>query len=153
MTEKFGFIHQITKQYDTEGNEKVGRGRESYFLHVKGVGAVEVWRTKSPSGLEWTNSGYYGGIEVHYKNRPDDHEYMGESKSCWITGGKCWSTGSSLAFEQVEDHFDDPRYIQSVLTRWADGRILFGEKSEMLVTELFPGTTESLDALTIRKGQ
>lgn len=126
MSEELRLIHQVTTMSDMEGNLIVGRDRESYFLTVPGKGAVEAWRTKSLEGQAWTDTGYYGGIEIHHKNNPGEKWWGGHMRSCWVTGGECWTDGSSLAFGQVEHHFDSPSYIQSVLMEWADGRLIFG---------------------------
>lgn len=126
MSEELKLIHQVTTMSDMEGNLIAGRDRESYFLHVSGKGAVEAWRTRSPEGHEWTGTGYYGGIEVHRKNNPGEKWWGGHMRSCWVTGGECWTDGSSLAFDSVEHFFDNPSYIQSVLMDWADGRLIFG---------------------------
>lgn len=120
-------FHRVTTVYELDGTEIVGRDRESYFLHFPGQGAVEAWRTKSPVESTWTRSGYYGGIEVHYKNEPEDASYMGHRESCWVTGGECWSDGSSLAFDEVEFDFENPAYIQNALFRWAENRFSFSE--------------------------
>ena len=122
-------IHQVTTMQNMAGEFIVGRDRESYFLHVPGKGAMEAWRTKSPEGYEWTDTGYYGGIEQHYNHKPEDADWLAELDSCWVTGGKCWTTGSGLAFEQVEHHFDNPAYIRAVLMEWAEGLLIFGTEA------------------------
>jgi len=52
---------------------------------------VSIWAT------DIRPSGYIGGIEIHWRNRPDwmdrsepDHEH------CWLLNGPCWHDGSSL---------------------------------------------------------
>jgi len=123
-------IHQVTTMQNMKGDPVSGKDRESYFLHVPDKGAVEAWRTKSPEGYEWTDSGYYGGIEIHYKHDPGEGFWGANMPSCWVTGGQCWTTGSSMAFDQVEHFFDNPAYVRAVLIEWADGRLVFEKERD-----------------------
>lgn len=119
MTKEMKLIYKVTTVTDMEGNPVGGIDRESYALHIPEKGFVEAWRTKSPKGYERTESGYSGGIGLHFLSSPG--EWACHVKSCWLTGGECWADGSSLAFESIEHHFDDPDYIKSVLMEWARG--------------------------------
>lgn len=112
------FFHQVTKAFDMDGTEKYGRDRESFFLVVPGFGGVEAWRTQSSEINSFTPTGYYGGVEIHSEIVPEDRGSMARLHSCFVTGGECWTTGSSLAFDDVQNWFDYPEYIKLYLKDW-----------------------------------
>ena len=102
------FVHKVQATITDDGKRTMER--EAYVLYVPGKGAIEAHRTKSPTG-------YYGGIEVHSKTEFEHGVYLPE---CSTLGGKCWTDGSSMAFDTVEHHFDNPLYIKLVLEEWAE---------------------------------
>lgn len=112
------FFHQVTKAYDMDGTEKYGRDRESFFLVVPGFGGVEAWRTKALEVSSYAPTGYYGGVGIHSENEPENKDFMVRSSSCFVTGGECWTTGSGLAFDDVQNWFDSPEYIKLYLKDW-----------------------------------
>lgn len=73
-------------------NERETGVDREYFALVGPLGAVEMWRRPSVNGE------HYGGIEVHSKVEVD-YAYGGYD-ACYLTGGKCWADGSSLAFHR-----------------------------------------------------
>ena len=87
--------------------------RESYVLRVPGRGAVEMWRMKT-MGYE------FGGIEVHSSH---ETEYGVEIPGCQVLGGKCWTDGSSLAFEDNKHMWGNPTAVKLLLKDWS-GRYL-----------------------------
>lgn len=99
---------RLTHEETDDGISK----RESYVIANR-AGAVEGWRSPSAQG-------FYGGIEVHYTA---EALYTTKISRCRIVGGTCWTTGSSLAFRDIEDLFDDGKAIRRVLCQWARGRI------------------------------
>lgn len=107
--------HKTSHGYGENG-DKI-RERESFVL-ITEQGAVEGWRTPSPS--EVFGSPHYGGIEIHSKTQLHDFAPEPSPDHCEWTRGKCWNDGSSLAFEQIEHAFDSPDYMFSVLQDWAD---------------------------------
>ena len=109
------FMHKVQATI-TDGGKRTME-RDSYVLYVPGRGAIEAHRRKSPAGGEWTDTGYFGGIEVHSKTEREHWVYLPE---CATLGGKCWTDGSSMAFDTIEHHFDNPLYIKLVLDGWAE---------------------------------
>lgn len=88
--------------------------RESY-IYTTPDGSIELWRKPSPAEHTWNDSGYFGGVEVHsptqlYTNQPPR---PGHCSHVW--GGQCWTTGSSLAFDEFENDFDSSEYIRGAL--------------------------------------
>lgn len=69
--------------------------RESVLVALDNGTVLEGWRTINPLSFN------YGGVEVHYAEKP---EYMDESDwnvYCVATGRGCFHDGSSLAFDDL----------------------------------------------------
>lgn len=112
--------HVIRHNYGDDWS--IDMDRESY-LYITERGAIEGWRTKSPMPR---HGEYYGGIEVHSPTPSYEGQEPMPDHCQWVKGGVCYTDGSSLAFDQIKDDFDAPRFIFSVLADWAQGRIEFG---------------------------
>lgn len=98
--------------------------RESYIYSTPN-GAIELWRRPEVGGFSWNSNGHMGGVEVHspkplYENQKQNPGYCSH-----VWGGKCWTTGSSMAFERYEEEFGEPDYIKSELATWHENQ--FGE--------------------------
>ncbi len=101
----------------------VGTDHVRYVWWLKGPnGATHIWGQKTPKPMFGEN--FYGGIEVHYPEKPYDHcPDEAPIKGCWLTGCDCWPDGSSLFFSErllpfVEDHhmgFDATVIMESFL--------------------------------------
>lgn len=115
----FVFYKQVHGVYTRKGEEKLDR--ESWVLYVYGLGGVEVWRTKTPEPIkEVMKEDHYGGVEVHYEKETESTEEMHYLPSCTITGGECWTAGSSFAFETVREFFEDPVKVREYLIERAE---------------------------------
>lgn len=95
--------HKISYGYDKDMNHI--RERES-FVYITEKGAVEGWRT--PSAGDNFGREYYGGVEIHSKTQLYGFKAEPSHEYCQWTNGKCWDDGSSLAFYDIENFFDNP---------------------------------------------
>lgn len=112
--------HKTSHGYDSSMGPI--RERETYVL-ITEAGAVEAWRSPSlTSDPFFAPTGYFGGIEVHSKT-PMYRDQEGRDGYCEWTRGDCYHSGSSLAFDDIEQFFDTPAYIFSVLTDWAEANL------------------------------
>lgn len=90
--------------------------RESWVLILDG-GAVEAWQEKlDDRSASIIGDTHMGGIEVH-SSVP--REWWADMPSCHWVAGKCWTSGSSLAFESARNLFEDPRGMLALLESWA----------------------------------
>jgi len=91
--------------------------RESYVYSTP-AGAIELWRRPEAGEVHYSQTGYYGGVESH---SPAPH-YEGQTQvpgHCeWVKGGKCYTDGSSLAFDEFEHDFESPAYLKTALASW-----------------------------------
>lgn len=88
------------------GISKFGKGvRYSYSIMVD-YGIVEFWFIKTKI------TSVYGGVERHYKEKPDYFESDSPSHNfCQLLGAPCWHDGSSLAFDRFEPYLKDPNKL------------------------------------------
>lgn len=95
--------------------------RESYIYSTP-EGAIELWRRPDSGDLSWNSTGHIGGIEVHSPQPlfKDQTPRPGHCQHVW--GGQCWTTGSSMAFDQFEHSFGTPDYIKGALESWHSGQ-------------------------------
>lgn len=102
--------------------------RESYVYSTP-AGATELWR-RPESGAQWSQTGYYGGVESH----SPVPLYAGQEPMTgyceWVRGGECFSDGSSLAFDQFEHDFGSPDYLKPALADWHRSRFYTGPEEE-----------------------
>ncbi|AIY01180.1 hypothetical protein ART_1581 [Arthrobacter sp. PAMC 25486] len=103
--------------------------RESYIYSTPD-GAVELWRRPETGGLSWSSTGHMGGVEIHspkplYANQKQNPGYCAH-----VWGGKCWTSGSSMAFDQYEEEFGQPDYIKAELARWHSNEFDSPEEDE-----------------------
>lgn len=113
--------HHVTRHNYADDWSEV-RDRESY-LYITERGAIEGWRSKSATPQ---HGEYFGGIEVHSPEPIYDGQKPMPDHCQWVKGGVCYTTGSSLAFDEIEHCFYHPVLVFDVLQRWAQGRIEFG---------------------------
>lgn len=109
--------HKTSHGYDDSMEPR--RDRESY-IYITERGAVEAWRSSTPvEDSVIAPTGHFGGIEVHSKT-PIYRGHEVNRRYCEWTRGDCYHDGSSLAFREIEWHFDTPNYIFSILADWAE---------------------------------
>jgi hypothetical protein len=95
--------------------------RESYVYSTP-AGAIELWRTPEAGDLHWHQTGHYGGVEVHSPVPLYDGQTSIPGYCEWVRGGKCYSDGSSLAFDEFERDFGSPDYLKPALANWHRSR-------------------------------
>ena len=60
-------------------------------------GAIHLHVSGSLRDADGPNEGYYGGLEVHYREPPDCmNEDAPSQDRCWLLDGPCWHDGTSL---------------------------------------------------------
>jgi hypothetical protein len=99
-----------------------GKPNRHQWIAHGASGAVEFWASpvEMDGRIEW-----YGGVEVHSKTKSD---YAGEIPRCSVIGGQCWTSGSSMAFDdEIEPYLrmEDENewdgllsFFQRSLERW-----------------------------------
>lgn len=95
--------------------------RESYVYSTP-AGAIELWRRPESGDTRWSETGYYGGVESHSLTPAYEGQTPIDSYCEWVRGGRCYSDGSSLAFDQFEHDFKSPDYLKSALADWHASR-------------------------------
>lgn len=95
--------------------------RESYVYSTP-AGAIELWRRPEAGEARWSQTGYYGGVETHSPVPHYDGQTAIPGHCEWVKGGKCYTDGSSLAFDEFERDFDSPEYLMSALAGWHRSR-------------------------------
>lgn len=101
--------------------------RESYVYSTP-AGAIELWRRPEVGGTNWHQSGHYGGVESHSPVPLYDGQTPMPGHCEWVKGGKCYTDGSSLAFDEFENDFGTPNYLKPSLADWHRSR--FGTRTE-----------------------
>lgn len=91
--------------------------RESYVYSTPG-GAIELWRRPEAGEVQYSQTGYYGGLESHSPAPRYDGQTPMPGHCEWVRGGKCYTDGSSMAFDEFEHDFGSPDYLKSALTDW-----------------------------------
>ncbi|MDP9184106.1 MAG: hypothetical protein M3O29_00365 [Actinomycetota bacterium] len=95
--------------------------RESYVYSTP-AGAIELWRTPEAGVANWHQTGHYGGVEVHSPVPLYDGQTLVPGQCEWVRGGKCYTDGSSLAFDEFERDFGSPDYLKPALANWHRSR-------------------------------
>lgn len=95
--------------------------RESYIYSTP-EGAIELWRTPEAGVANWHQTGHYGGVEVHSTTPLHEGQAPAPRHCEWVRGGKCYTDGSSLAFDEFERDFGSPEYLKPALANWHRSR-------------------------------
>ncbi len=103
--------------------------RESYVYSTP-AGAIELWRTQEAGVPNWHQTGHYGGVEVHSSVPLYDGQTHVPGHCEWVRGGKCYTDGSSLAFDEFERDFGSPEYLKPALANWHRSRFHTGPEDD-----------------------
>jgi hypothetical protein len=103
--------------------------RESYVYSTP-EGAIELWRTPEAGDVHWHQSGHYGGVEVHSPVPLYEDQTSVPGYCQWVKGGKCYTDGSSLAFDEFERDFGSPEYLKPALANWHRSRFYTERESD-----------------------
>lgn len=107
---EFRFCHRI----DTVN----GKLQKDSYILTHPEGSIEGWRSGSKE------TGFYGGIEIHSPKPLFDFAPEPVTERCnWTVDGKCWPSGSSLAYErELQFIFNEPDYVEALLRDWWNSR-------------------------------
>lgn len=104
--------------------------RESYVYSTLD-GAIELWRTPANPTFQSSETGYFGGIEIHSAKPLYAFAKKPSHTRCHYTPtGECWTDGSSMAFDRLEHAFDSTDFIKAELTEWHKVHIIPTEDQE-----------------------
>jgi hypothetical protein len=95
--------------------------RESYVYSTPD-GAIELWRRPEAGEVHRSQTGYYGGVESHSPTPNYEGQPIVPGHCEWVKGGKCYTDGSSLAFDEFEHTFGSPDYLKPALADWHRSR-------------------------------